>query len=162
MYNFLKMHKEATYNSDIPHFCCFCEVCENAPLLAKEVNSSLKSSGILSSTVHNLVEAHPCDLSSNDCMPGNCPEYLKPWLLLFYFKADVDLITFLQFQRVENQIAKVNQTMPFHQVISQPCSQSNFEKIDLAPNDFARSLYLIWLVNCKKIEINLYKTVNFL
>ena len=38
MYNFLKMHKEVAYNSDIPHSSCLCEVCENALLLAKGIN----------------------------------------------------------------------------------------------------------------------------
>ena len=42
MYNFLKMHKEVAYNSDIQHSSCLCEVRENASLLAKGINSSLK------------------------------------------------------------------------------------------------------------------------
>ena len=42
MYNFLKMHKDVAYNSDIPHSFCLCEVRENASLLAKGINSSLK------------------------------------------------------------------------------------------------------------------------
>ena len=50
-------------------------------------------------------------------MLGNWPECLKPWLLLSDFKADVDLISFLQWQRVEKKIVKVNQTMSFGQVI---------------------------------------------
>ena len=115
MYNFLKMHKVA-YNSDIPHSPCLCEVCENASLLAKGINSNLKSSDILP-TAHDLVETHTCDSSSKDCMLGNCPECLKPGLLLSDFKADVDLISFLQWQRVEKKTAKVNQTMSFSQVI---------------------------------------------
>ena len=45
------------------------------------------------------------------------PECLKPGLSLSNFKADVDLISFLQWQRVEKRIVKVNQTMPFGQVI---------------------------------------------
>ena len=69
------MHKEVAYNSDIPHSSCLCEV---------------------SSTAHDLVETHTCDSSSNDCMLLNCPECLKPGLSLCDFKADVDLISFLQ------------------------------------------------------------------
>ena len=89
MHNFLKIHKEVAYNSDIPHSSCFCEVCET----------------------------RTCDSSSKNCMLGNYPEYLKLGLSLSDFKADVDLISFLQWQRVEKKIVKVNQTIPFGQVI---------------------------------------------
>ena len=117
MYNFLKMLKKVAYNSDIPHSSYSCEVCGKVSLLAKRINSSLKSSDILSPTAHDLVKTHTCDWSSKDCMLGNCPECLKPRLSLSDFKADVDLISFLQWQRVEKKIVKVNQTMPFRQVI---------------------------------------------
>ena len=73
MYNFLKMHKEVAYNSDIPHSFCLCEVRENTSLLAKGINSSLKSSDALSLTAHDLVETHTCDSSSKTCRLGNCP-----------------------------------------------------------------------------------------
>ena len=117
MYKFLKIHKEVAYNSDIPHSSCLCEVCEKSFLLAKGINSSLKSSDILSPTAHNLVETHICDSSSKDFMLGNCPECLKPGLSLSDFKGDVDLVSFLQWQWVEKKIAKVNQTMPFGRII---------------------------------------------
>ena len=55
--------------------------------------------------------------SSKDCMLGNWPECLKAGVSLSDFKADVDLISFLIWQRVEKKIVKVNQTMPFGQVI---------------------------------------------
>ena len=77
MFNFVKMHKEMAYNSDIPHSSCLCEVCKNVSLLAKGINSGLKSSDISSST-HDLVETHTCDLSSKDCKLENYPECLKP------------------------------------------------------------------------------------
>ena len=50
-------------------------------------------------------------------MLGNCLECLKPGLSLSDFKADVDLISFLQWQRVGKKIIKVSQMMPFGQVI---------------------------------------------
>ena len=50
-------------------------------------------------------------------MLRNCPECLKPELLLSDFKPDVDLISFSQWERVEKNIVKVNQTMPIGQVI---------------------------------------------
>ena len=111
MCNFSKMHKEVVYNSDIPHSSCLCEVCKNASLLTKGINSSLKLSHILSPTAHNLVETRTCDSSSKDCMLGHCPKFLKPRLSLSDFKADVDLISFLQWQRVEKKIVEVNQTI---------------------------------------------------
>ena len=117
MYNFLKMQKEMTYNSVIPHPSCFCEVCQNAPLLEKVENSSLKSSDILSPTVHDLVETHTCNSSSKDFMLESCPECLNPGLSFSDFKTDVDLIFFLQWELVEKKIVKLNQTMAFGQVI---------------------------------------------
>ena len=52
------MYDEVACNSDIPHSSCLCEVCKNAPLLAKVINSSLKSSDILSPTAHELAETY--------------------------------------------------------------------------------------------------------
>ena len=90
------MHKEVAYSSYIPHSSCLCKVCENASLLAKGIKLSLKSSDILSPTAHDLVETHTRDSSSNDSILGKCQECLKPGLSLSDFKADVDLISFLQ------------------------------------------------------------------
>ena len=50
-------------------------------------------------------------------MLGNCPDYLKPGLSLSDFKSVVDLISFLQCQRAEKKIVKVNQAMSFGQYI---------------------------------------------
>ena len=72
---------------------------------------------ISSPTAHDLIETGTCNSSSKNCMLGNYPEYLKLGLSLSDFKADVDLISFLQWQRVEKKIVKVNQTIPFGQVI---------------------------------------------
>ena len=96
IYSFLKMHKEVAYNSGIPHCSCLCEACENTSLFVKGINSSLKSSDILSPTARDLVETHTCNLSSKDCMLGNCSECLKSRLSLSDFKADADLISYLQ------------------------------------------------------------------
>ena len=112
-----KCYMEVAYNSDIPHSFCLCKVYGNASLLAKRINSSLKSSDILSPTAQDLVGTHTWDWSLKDCMLGNCPECFKLELSLSDFKADVDLISFLQWHRVGKKIVKVNQTMPFGQVI---------------------------------------------
>ena len=109
MYNFIKMHQRwlTTVTPTLFLFTKICQkrftftkVCQNATLLAKGISSSLKSSDILSPTAHHLVETHTCDSSSKDCMLGNCPECFKPGLSLSDFKADVDLISYLQLHRV--------------------------------------------------------------
>ena len=97
MHNFLKVHNEVVYNSDIPHFSSLCKVRKNALLLEKEINSSLRSSDILSPTAH-LYGAHTCDSRSKNFMLGNCPKLLKLGLLLSDLKADGRLISFLQSQ----------------------------------------------------------------
>ena len=48
IFNFLKIHKDVAYNSEIPQSSCLCEICENTLLLVKRINSSLTSSDILS------------------------------------------------------------------------------------------------------------------
>ena len=63
MYNLFKMRKEVAYNSDIQHSSCLCEVYKKASLLAKGINSSLKSSYILLPTAHDLVKIHKCNSS---------------------------------------------------------------------------------------------------
>ena len=111
------MHKEVVYNSDISHSFCLYEVYKNASILVKGINSSLNSSDILSLTAHDLVETNTCNLSSKDCMLGNCPECLKPGLSLSDFKADIDLISFFGMTQVETKILKVSQMILFSQVI---------------------------------------------
>ena len=77
----------------------------------------MKSSDILSPTAHDLVETRTCNSSSKNYRLGNCPECLKLEQSLSDFKVDVELISFSQLQRVEKKIVKVNQTIPFGQVI---------------------------------------------
>ena len=77
----------------------------------------MKSGDILLPTAHDLVETHTFDSSSKDCMFRKCAECLNPGPSLSNFKGDVDLISFLQWQRVDKKIVKVNQTIPFGQVI---------------------------------------------
>ena len=83
MYHFLKMHKEVSCNNDIPNSSCLCEVYENASLLAKEINSSLKSSDILSPTAHNLVKTHTWKFGFKG---------LYAWVLSGMFKAGTIVI----------------------------------------------------------------------
>ena len=40
LYDFLKAHKEYSYNKNIPHGSCLCDICENCTLLAKGLNTA--------------------------------------------------------------------------------------------------------------------------
>ena len=42
LYDFLKTHKEYSYNKNIPHGSCLCDICENCVLLAKGLNRKLE------------------------------------------------------------------------------------------------------------------------
>ena len=42
IYNFLKIHKEVAYNSDIPHSSSLCEVCKNALVERNKINFEVK------------------------------------------------------------------------------------------------------------------------
>ncbi|XP_066916722.1 uncharacterized protein [Clytia hemisphaerica] len=69
LYNFFKVHKQYVWNRDIAESSCLCEVCENACLLAKGVNKSLKLK--LPTNPHDLVEKYSCGRESN-CMNNQC------------------------------------------------------------------------------------------
>ena len=60
LYEFLKGHKQLPWNDRIPHSSCLCKLCENTILLAKRINSSLRSK-ILATSVHDVVETNACD-----------------------------------------------------------------------------------------------------
>ena len=66
----------------------------------------------------NLFKTCTCDSSSKNCMLRNCMKCLKPGLSSSDFKADVYLISFLQWQGIEKKIVKVNEMMPFDQLLS--------------------------------------------
>ena len=51
-YEFLKGHKELAWNDQIPQSFCICELCKKTLLLAKGINSSLRSK-ILKTNVHD-------------------------------------------------------------------------------------------------------------
>ena len=68
----------------MPQSSCLCELCENAVVLAKDINSSLKSK-ILATNVHDLVEANACNSSQDVCMVGECELCLTSKLSLSVF-----------------------------------------------------------------------------
>ena len=109
-YNFFKMHKELAYNSDIPHL--------NSSLLVNRIKIRFEVKWyIIADLAHDLIETYTYNSSSKDCLPVNCPKYLKQELLLLDSKADVDLVSFLHWQHVQKKTVKVNKTIPFCQVI---------------------------------------------
>ena len=72
-YDFLKRHKEYVYNTNIPHSSCLCEICENASLFAKGLNSQRrKLKGKLPTNPHELIEMFSCNSDEADCMLENC------------------------------------------------------------------------------------------
>ena len=61
LYDFLKAHKEYSYNKNIPHGSCLCDICENCVLLAKGLNKKLEEP--LPTNPHDLVEKFACDVN---------------------------------------------------------------------------------------------------
>ena len=59
LYEFLKGHKDLARNDQIPQSFCICELCKKALLLAKGINSSLRSK-ILKTNVHDLLSRAKC------------------------------------------------------------------------------------------------------
>ena len=114
LYEFLKGHKELAWNDQTPQSSCLCELCENAVLLAKGINSSLKSK-ILATNVPDLVEANACDSSQDVCMVRECELCLTSNLPLSDFDEENTTISFLNWQRVDKNIAKINQSLSFDQ-----------------------------------------------
>ena len=66
LYDFLKAHKEYSYNKNIPHGSYLCETCDNYLLFAKELNKKLEEP--LLTNPHDLVEKFACDLNIKKCV----------------------------------------------------------------------------------------------
>ena len=112
MYNCFKMHMELASNSAIPRSSCLCEVWKNTSLLAKGINSSLKSSYILSPTAQT--HTHAIRVQRIECLEAvrnissrNCRYLISKQKLIWS--------PFYNIGR--KKIVKVNQAMPFGQVI---------------------------------------------
>lgn len=115
LYDFLKVHKEIFWNGKIPHSSCLCEICENTVLFAKGLNSALPPKEI-PTTVHEIVELHSCDSDQESCMLGKCELCAKSDLSVKDFDSDKE-VTFSQWNRVDNHIAKSIQSLSFDQAI---------------------------------------------
>ena len=70
LHDFLKAHKEYSYNKNIPHGSCLCEICENCILLAKGLSKMLEDP--LPTNPHDLVEKFACDLDIKKCALNQC------------------------------------------------------------------------------------------
>ena len=71
-YDILKIQKEYTYNINIPHASCLCEICENSSLLTKRLNKlKRKFKKRLPNNPHDLVEKFSCDSDTAVCMLEN-------------------------------------------------------------------------------------------
>ena len=70
LYDFFKVHKEYSYNKNIPHGSCLCEICENCVLLAKGLNNKLEDP--LPTNPHDLVEKFACNLNIRKCALNQC------------------------------------------------------------------------------------------
>ena len=71
----------------------------------------------MATKVHDLVEANACDSSQDVCMVGECQLCLTSNLLLSHFDEEKKTISFMNWQRVDKNIGKINQTLPFDQAI---------------------------------------------
>ena len=70
---FLKLHKEYTLNSNIPHTSCLCEICRNSSLCAKGLNNREKIfREMFPTSPHGLVEKFSCNSDKGNCMFEKC------------------------------------------------------------------------------------------
>ena len=103
LYEFLKGHKELGWNDQKPQSSSLHKLWENAVLLAKGINSSLRSK-ILATNVHDVVVANACDSIQDFCMVGECELCLTSNLSSSDFD-EKKAISFLNSQRVDKNIA---------------------------------------------------------
>ena len=71
----------------------------------------------MATNVHDLVEANACDSSQDVCMVGECELCLTSNLSLSDFDEENTTISFLNWQRVDKNMAKINQSLSFDQAI---------------------------------------------
>ena len=69
LYNYIGSQKHLIYNRDIPYGSYLCEACENACILAKEINKSRNVH--LPTDLHDLVEKYGSNSDSKHCMYEN-------------------------------------------------------------------------------------------
>ena len=70
LYNFLKAWKEYSYNKNIPHGSCLCDIFETCVLLAKGLNKKIEEP--LPKNPHYLVEKFACYLNIKKCVLDQC------------------------------------------------------------------------------------------
>ena len=71
----------------------------------------------MATNIHGLVEENACNSSQDVCMGGECELCLTSNLSLSDFDEETKTISFLNWQRVDKNIAKINQSLTFDQAI---------------------------------------------
>ena len=124
MYDFLKVHKEYSYNKNIPHGSCLYEICENCVLLARGLNKKLKDS--LPTNPNDLVEKFACNLEVWDCVFNHFESCCSSVLDFGPKKMDSnassetsveeiddDEVTYFSWTKIDERITKATFTVPF-------------------------------------------------
>ena len=80
-YRFIKKKKPFLFQRSIPDTFCLCEICENAPSMAKAIRKEIKDH---STTPHDLAEKYLCNSSNANCISNKsrkCPpsKILSGW-----------------------------------------------------------------------------------
>ena len=73
LYDLLKRHKLYIFNTKIPQWSCFCEICKNALFLANGLNKKLYPESRLLKTINELVQRFSCD-DVKKYMFGECEQ----------------------------------------------------------------------------------------
>ena len=115
-YHFIKDKKQIILQKGILETSCFCEICENASLMAK---AGRKRKNAHATNAHDTVKSYPWDSKNISCITNDCAE-CKPEKILESWDAssdesesnsdsdeEVDTITFSTWTREDKKIKKV-------------------------------------------------------
>ena len=129
MNDFLKVHKEYSYNKNIPNGSYLCEICENCILLAKGLNKKLKDP--LPTNPHDLVEKFACNLEVRDCVFNHCESCCSSVLDFGPKKIDSnassktsdeqiedDEVTYFSWTKIDERITKATFTVLFDDTVT--------------------------------------------
>ena len=73
LYDFVQLRKEHTFNSNIRHTSCLCEVCEDFSLLAKGLNNRKRiSQEKFPTNPYDLVDKFSCNSDEGNCILAKC------------------------------------------------------------------------------------------
>ena len=72
LYELIKANKQYSYNKNIPHVTCLCEICKNVGFFMQGLNQSPPKELNLQLNPHDIVEKFSCDSNNQDCMNSEC------------------------------------------------------------------------------------------